>query len=217
MRFLRLLLFITVLYPIHAQTIGGGTCTQSTLNGTFFYLLGGTVVSQGVGYAYAELVKLIPDGNGNVSGHSESSLGGSLTSYTLTGTYTVQGNCSATMALSVNGQAAIPVTVQITNGGLAAVLALSNSNQVVAGRAYRQTAQAGSIQCGNGSLSGARGASSRPTVMHACLIRMSRFGLRIVVVFGGTLRDGVSASIFVSMADRRFWIEAHCTPAESCC
>jgi hypothetical protein len=127
MRFLRLLLFITVLYPIHAQTIGGGTCTQSTLNGTFFYLLGGTVVSQGVGYAYAELVKLIPDGNGNVSGHSESSLGGSLTSYTLTGTYTVQGNCSATMALSVNGQAAIPVTVQITNGGLAAVLALPRS------------------------------------------------------------------------------------------
>ena len=60
MRFLRLLLFITVLYPIHAQTIGGGTCTKSTLNGTFFYLLDGTVVSQGVGYAYAELGKLSP-------------------------------------------------------------------------------------------------------------------------------------------------------------
>jgi hypothetical protein len=158
MRFLRsLLVIITVLYPIHAQTIGGGTCTKSTLNGTFFYLLGGTVVSQGVGYAYAELGKLIADGNGNVSGHSESSLGGSLTSYTLTGTYTVQENCSAAMALSVDGQAAVPVTIQITNGGLAAVLALSNSSEVVAGRAYRQTAQAGSIHCGNGSLSGAHG------------------------------------------------------------
>lgn len=158
MKCFRGLPLIALLVPLHAQTqIGGGTCSTSTLSGTYFYLVSGSVLSQGSYYAYAELGKLVANGQGNVSGQSQSSLGGVLTNNTLVGTYSVQGNCSGSMSLSVNGQAQSPITFQITNGGLAAVVAFSTPGEVVVGRAYRQTAQAGSIQCSSGSLTGAYG------------------------------------------------------------
>ncbi len=158
MKCFRGLPLIALLVPLHAQTqIGGGTCSTSTLSGTYFYVLGGSVQSQGGYYAYAELGKLVANGQGNVSGQSQSSLGGVLTNYTLAGTYSVQGNCSGSMSLSVNGQAQSPISFQITNGGLAAVVAFSTPGEVVTGRAFRQTAQAGSIQCSTGSLTGAYG------------------------------------------------------------
>jgi uncharacterized protein (TIGR03437 family) len=158
MQFFRWLTLVAFLVPLHAQTqIGGGNCATSTLSGTYFYLLSGSVQSGGNYYAYAELGRLLADGQGNVSGQSQSSLGGSLTSNSLVGTYSVQANCSGTMSLSVNGQAESPITFQVTNGGLAAVVAFSAPGEVVVGRVYRQTAQAGSIQCGTGSLTGAYG------------------------------------------------------------
>ena len=101
--------------------------------------------------------KLVADGHGNVSGQSRSSLGGVLTNNTLAGTYVVQGSCSGTMSLTFDGQAESPITFLLTNGGLAAVVAFSTPGQVVVGRAYRQTAQTGSIQCRSASLSGAYG------------------------------------------------------------
>ena len=158
MRLLRGFLLIAWLVPLHAQIqIGGGTCTTSTLSGTYFYLLSGSVQSPGGYYAYAELGKLVADGHGNVSGQSRSSLGGVLTNNTLAGTYVVQGSCSGTMSLTFDGQAESPITFLLTNGGLAAVVAFSTPGQVVVGRAYRQTAQTGSIQCRSASLSGAYG------------------------------------------------------------
>jgi uncharacterized protein (TIGR03437 family) len=157
-RYLAALLALPLCGLLQAQTqIGGGTCTTSTLNGTYFYLLSGTVLSQGSYYAYAGLGKLVANGQGSVSGQSQASLGGSLASYSLAGTYNVQGNCSGTMSLSVNGVATSPIAFQITNGGLGLVVAFSTPGEVVVGRGYRQTAQAGSIQCTIGSLTGAYG------------------------------------------------------------
>jgi uncharacterized protein (TIGR03437 family) len=158
MRFLRGLPLIALLAPLHAQTqIGGGTCSTSTLSGTYFYVLGGSVQAQGGYYAYAELGRLVANGQGSVSGQSQSSLGGVLANYTLVGTYSVQANCSGSMSLSANGQAESPISFQVTNGGLGAVVAFSTPGEVVTGRAFRQTAQAGSNQCSTGSLTGAYG------------------------------------------------------------
>jgi uncharacterized protein (TIGR03437 family) len=152
------LLVLPLLIPLEAQTqIGGGSCTTSTLDGTYFYLMGGFVSSSGNLDAYAELGKLIMDGQGNVSGQFQSSLGGSISSHSVTGTYTVQTHCAATMLTSVDGQAASPVSFQITNGGLAGVVAYSMPGAVVTGRGYRQTAQAATTQCSTGSLSGSYG------------------------------------------------------------
>ena len=137
---------------LHGQAqIGGGTCTNTTLNGTYYYVTGGTLVSGNTIYPYAELGKLVADGQGNVSGRSQASVGGSLASYTLAGTYSVQANCSGTLTLTANSQASAPVTFQVLNGGEGAVIAYSQQSAVITGRAYRSD---GAGQCANASLSG---------------------------------------------------------------
>jgi len=131
--------------------IGGGTCSTGMVNGTYFYLLDGAIAS-GQSVAYAELGKLVADGQGNYSGNSFGSGNGKQASSPLSGTYTVQPNCMGTIT-TVNGSEAF----QVVNNGQAMVLAISTSNAFATGVAYRQTAGAKPLQCGNGSLSGAYG------------------------------------------------------------
>jgi len=158
MTFLRTLPLIALLIPLHAQTqVGGGTCATSTLNGIYFYLLGGSVISGGQVLPYAELGELTADGQGGVTGQSQASLSGSQSSHSLRGTYSVQGNCSGNLSLIVDSQPAQSVSFSILNGGLGAVVAFSQPDEVIVGRAYRQTAQSGSVQCGQGSISGSYG------------------------------------------------------------
>lgn len=132
------------------------TCTNSSLNGTYFYVLGGSVTA-GTGVApYAELGKLIADGNGGVAGQSTASIGGSLAPFSLSGSYTVQGDCTGTLTLSVNSQSTETIAFQIVDGGQSAVVAFSSSGAVVVGRAYRAVS-GGASQCGNALLTGAYG------------------------------------------------------------
>jgi uncharacterized protein (TIGR03437 family) len=134
--------------------IGGGVCTNSTLNGIYYYFLSRDLLSGNAVYPYVELGKLVANGQGGLSGNSHASIGGSISAYTLSGTYSIQSSCAGTMSLSVNSGAASPITFQVTNGGQSAVVAFSSSSGVVAGRAYRQTAATGTIQCSTASLSG---------------------------------------------------------------
>src|ERR1039457_4940577 len=92
MPYVRMLALLLFFIPIEAQTpqVGGGACTNSALNGTFFSLIGGTVVSAGQAVPYDELGKLVMDGAGGVVGQSTANLNGSVTTDTLTGTYSVQ-------------------------------------------------------------------------------------------------------------------------------
>ena len=136
--------------------IGGGTCSTSMVSGTYFYLVGGEVASSGGGAIYAELGKLVADGSGNVSGQSYASVGGQQTTYSLSGTYTVQANCAGTITVT-NGQTTNNLAFQVTNNGQGMIVAIFTSSAIVRGSAYRQTASATPIQCGNGSLSGAYG------------------------------------------------------------
>lgn len=134
--------------------IGGGVCTNSTLSGVYYYLLSGDLLSGNQVYPYVELGKLVADGQGGISGNSHASVGGSISAYTLAGTYSVQSSCTGTMTLSVNSQPSGSLTFQVVNGGQGAIIAFSGSSGVVAGRLYRQTAGAGTIQCGTASLTG---------------------------------------------------------------
>jgi len=124
------------------------------MSGIYYYLLSGDLLSGTQVYPYVELGKLAADGQGGISGNSHASVGGSISAYTLAGTYSMQASCTGSMTLSVNSQPAGSLTFQMVNGGQGAILAFSSSSGVVAGRAYRQTAGAGSIQCSMASLSG---------------------------------------------------------------
>ena len=134
--------------------VGGGVCTNSSLSGTYYYLLSGDLLSGSQVYPYVELGKLVADGNGGVLGNSHASVGGSISANTLAGTYSVQSSCTGSMLLSVNSQPSGSLTFQMTSGGQGAIVAFSSPSGVVAGRAYRQTASAGTIQCATASLSG---------------------------------------------------------------
>jgi uncharacterized protein (TIGR03437 family) len=141
----------------NAPQIGGGNCSTSTVKGTYYYILAGTVSSGGQTEPYAELGQLVADGSGGVSGKSFTNLNGHAETYPLTGTYSVQSNCTGSMTLRMNSQLSAAVTFQVINNAQAMIVAISNAGEVVTGRAYRATAGSGSPQCTNGSLSGTYG------------------------------------------------------------
>ena len=60
----------------HAAQIGGGTCTNATVSGTYFYVPNGSILSGGQVVPYAELGRIVADGQGGVSGQSFGSLNG---------------------------------------------------------------------------------------------------------------------------------------------
>lgn len=155
---LLLLLAMVGLTPLlaapDAPKVGGGSCSMSIVNGTYFYVLGGSLLSNGEAAAYAELGKLVANGSGGVSGQSVASVNGQQTVYSLSGSYSIQANCTGTITLNVNSQFTTTLTFQLVNNAQAVVLAISNSGQVITGRAYRQTAGSVSNQCATGSLSG---------------------------------------------------------------
>ena len=136
--------------------IGGGTCSTSMVNGTYYYILAGTVSSGGADVPYAELGELLANGSGGVSGNSFANLNGHTTTYTLTGTYTVQSSCTGSISLAVGSQtqASRSLTFQVINNAQSMIVAISNAGEIVTGKAYRTTSGSGSLQCSNGSLSG---------------------------------------------------------------
>src|ERR1035441_4830339 len=114
--------------------IGGGVCMNSTLSGVYYYLLSGDLLSGNQVYPYVELGKLIADGKGGVSGNSHASVGGSISGYTLAGSYSVQSICTGSMTLSVNSQPSSSLTFQLISGGQGLIVAFSSPSGVVAGR-----------------------------------------------------------------------------------
>jgi hypothetical protein len=106
------LLVLSICLPAYSQPqIGGGTCTNATLNGTYYYVAEGNLISGNTVYPVAELVKAVADGQGNVSGSGQASIGGALATYSVTGTYSVQSNCSGTLALILESGVNIAISV----------------------------------------------------------------------------------------------------------
>lgn len=137
------------LVPLSAQA--QSACSNSSLNGTYFYVLSGNVYvgNFGLFVPYAELGKFTADGNGGISGQSTTNVVGfNLASSSLTGIYAVQANCTGTIALNTES-----LNIQVISGGQSVLLAPSSMNYGVTGQAYR-AANAGGGQCGNGALSG---------------------------------------------------------------
>jgi hypothetical protein len=146
------LLFSGCSFSLQAQT---PACSNSLLSGTYLYLLNGALTSGSPSALYAEVGKLVADGQGHVTGLAEASVSGTAVNYSLDGTYAVQANCTGSMSLSVTAGSTRPFNIEVANGGGSVVLAFSGSGEVTAGQGYRVAA--GSAQCGAGSFSGSYG------------------------------------------------------------
>jgi hypothetical protein len=81
--------------PMHAQP----PCTDASLRGSYGYSFDGTVM--GIGPTAGSGV-ITFDGEGNLSGADTLSLNGTIIPRTLTGTYTVQANCTGSVTLEVS-------------------------------------------------------------------------------------------------------------------
>jgi uncharacterized protein (TIGR03437 family) len=145
---LTLAMFFTAAAYAQPQ-IGGGTCTTSTLSGIYYYLFGGNRLVGTQLVNYAELGRLQFDGQGNFTDNSVQSVGGVITVDPISGRYSIQSNCAGTLTV---GTAVFGF--QVTGNGLGMIISYSAQNSLIVGRAYRQTAGTGTIQCGTASLSG---------------------------------------------------------------
>jgi uncharacterized protein (TIGR03437 family) len=158
---IRLLPLVTLLgsillsVPAEGSTpqIGGGTCSNLTLSGTYYYLVNGDVLSNGQRVSAALLGKFVADGVGHITGSTIASVNGKQsTGASFTDRFSVQSNCSGVFIESSDN-----ITFQVVNNGVELVMAVSTSDGVLLGTGYRQTLGTSPIQCGNGSLSGAYG------------------------------------------------------------
>jgi len=132
-------------------------CSNATVNGTYIYSTGGSVKT-GTGTAtasYEEQGKLILDGNGNITGTTNTDVAGVLATLPVTGTYTIQSNCSGSATLTTTAQA-VQLSLQVINGGgtVSASVTTSGLGQLADAHFYRVASATGS-QCGNGSAQGA--------------------------------------------------------------
>jgi uncharacterized protein (TIGR03437 family) len=133
--------------------IGGGTCSNSNLAGTYYYLVNGDVLSNGQRVTAALLGKFVADGVGHITGSNTASVNGQQSTVaSFTDSFTVQSNCSGVFIESSDN-----ITFQMVNNGMELIMAVSTADGVLLGTAYRQTLGASPVQCGNGSLSGAYG------------------------------------------------------------
>src|SRR5579863_507242 len=81
-------------------------CTKANVNGTFYYTAAGSVKNGTTTVSYAELAKLIADGDGNFSGQTTTSTAGVLATLTVSGSYNIQANCSGTATLTTSANTA---------------------------------------------------------------------------------------------------------------
>ena len=134
-------------------------CSNVSLNGVLYYSTSGTVKT-GTGTAtasYSELAKLTADGKGNLSGQTTTSTAGVIATLPVSGSYSIQANCSGTATLTTSANSA-QVALQIVNGGGLTLGSITSSTlgELSEARFYRAANATGS-QCGNGSLMGAYG------------------------------------------------------------
>ena len=137
-------------------------CSNATWTGTHFFLISGTGPNSArtATVPYAQLGKLVSDGNGNLTGTATESAGGVILHLTLTGTYTVNADCTGTQTLTITpqGSASFVSTsaIELVDGGQQKITATETSGTVMIGRAYRAFAESPAV-CGNYSLIGSYG------------------------------------------------------------
>ena len=87
--------------PVRAQQ----GCSVASLKGPFVYRLDGNYFdNQGYSYQYSAVGKMLPDGNGGITGTETNSNWGTVKrNVTYTGTYTVNNDCTGSMALQYSG------------------------------------------------------------------------------------------------------------------
>ena len=140
-----------------ASSQGYAQCTNANLNGVLFFTSSGSVKSGTTTASFSESARLTSDGNGNLTGQTTTSTGGVIATLNMTGTYSIQPNCSGTATLTTSA-GTTQIALQIVNGGGTTLGSITTSSlgELSDVRFYR-AANATGGQCGDGALTGAYG------------------------------------------------------------
>ena len=149
-------LFLLTLAAFGLATQAHAQCSDSALNGTLFYELGGSVAKTGGGTAsHEEIGEVTADGNGNLTGSTTTSIAGVTTTLPVTGTYTINANCAGNGELVTTANT-VDFAIELVNGGGQSQISVTTSTagEIAQGHFYRAANATGGV-CATGTLSGA--------------------------------------------------------------
>jgi len=112
----------------YALAEGKATCTNAGIKNTFGFR-GGGYTSSLAPYAFAGQVKL--NGSGGITGSESASFGGTIESFSLTGSYSVSSNCTGTATFKGSTGNLAHTYFVIVNGGQSAMEIQTDANTIV--------------------------------------------------------------------------------------
>lgn len=112
----------------YAMAQGTAICTNAGIKNTFGFR-GGGFTSALAPYAFNGQVKL--NGLGGVTGSESASFGGTIDSFSLTGTYSVNSNCTGTATFNGGTGNIAHTNFVIVNGGQSAMQIQTDANTIV--------------------------------------------------------------------------------------
>ena len=120
---------------VNAQTVGSAsTCTNASISGSYGYTLSGWIfTSTGGEYPFADFGTLTSNEKGSFSGTSTFSFDGTIQAPTVTGTYSVNSNCTGTATLKDSAGDVIVLSLVIADNGQSIQLVESDQGTVVSG------------------------------------------------------------------------------------
>jgi hypothetical protein len=122
--------------PGFALAQGTVTCGLTGKKQTFATNLLGTVITSSTTADVATVVGQVTlDGKGNISGTQTSSVGGMISTVSVTGTYTQNADCTGTAQVTPTGSATANFNTVAVNGGKELLLIEIDTSTVIAGTA----------------------------------------------------------------------------------
>ena len=112
----------------YALAQGAAICTNAGVKNTFGFR-GGGYTSSLTPYAYSGQVKL--NGLGGVTGSESASFGGTIESFSLTGSYSVSSNCTETATFNGSTGNVTHTNFVIVNGGQSAMQIQTDANTIL--------------------------------------------------------------------------------------
>lgn len=112
----------------YALAQGKTTCTNAGIKNTFGFR-GGGYTSSLEPYAYAGQVKV--DGLGGITGSESASFGGTIESFSLTGTYSVNSNCTGSATFTGSTGTVAHTNFVIVNGGQSIMQIQTDANTIL--------------------------------------------------------------------------------------
>lgn len=112
----------------YALAQGNATCTNAGIKNTFGFR-GGGYTSSLAPYAFAGQVKL--NGLGGITGSESASFGGTIETFSLTGSYSVSSNCTGTATFKGSTGNLAHTYFVIVNGGQSAMEIQTDANTII--------------------------------------------------------------------------------------